>query len=80
MHVHQTYCGVDDDINVRRDPSRDTPLLDNTPIDYPDFASPTSGPEKTSANGVARSVWTRKPPQKWTRFGTLLELQIPPSP
>jgi 4-hydroxy-3-polyprenylbenzoate decarboxylase len=46
---------VDDDINVRdwkeviwaittrMDPSRDTVLVDNTPIDYLDFASPVSG-------------------------------------
>jgi len=46
---------VDDDINVRdwadviwaittrMDPTRDTLLVDNTPIDYLDFASPVSG-------------------------------------
>ena len=46
---------VDDDINIksmknvvwaittRSDPSRDTTLIDNTPIDYLDFASPVSG-------------------------------------
>ncbi|MFC4892036.1 4-hydroxy-3-polyprenylbenzoate decarboxylase [Pseudofrancisella aestuarii] len=46
---------VDDDINVRSwedviwaittrmDPTRDTTLIDNTPIDYLDFASPISG-------------------------------------
>lgn len=46
---------VDDDINARSwedviwaittrmDPSRDTTLIDNTPIDYLDFASPVSG-------------------------------------
>jgi 4-hydroxy-3-polyprenylbenzoate decarboxylase len=46
---------VDEDINVRNwedviwaittrmDPIRDTVMLDNTPIDYLDFASPTSG-------------------------------------
>ena len=46
---------VDDDINTRdwndviwaittrMDPSRDTVLIDNTPIDYLDFASPVSG-------------------------------------
>ena len=46
---------VDDDINARdwtdviwaittrMDPSRDTVLIDNTPIDYLDFASPVSG-------------------------------------
>ena len=46
---------VDDDVNARSwedviwaittrmDPSRDTTLIDNTPIDYLDFASPVSG-------------------------------------
>lgn len=46
---------VDDDIDIRSwndviwavttrvDPSRDTTLIDNTPIDYLDFASPVSG-------------------------------------
>lgn len=46
---------VDDDINVRdwkdviwamttrMDPSRDTTIIENTPIDYLDFASPVSG-------------------------------------
>ena len=46
---------VDNDINVtdwkeviwaittRVDPTRDTTLIDNTPIDYLDFASPVSG-------------------------------------
>ena len=46
---------VDDDINVRdwkqviwaittrMDPVRDTVLMENTPIDYLDFASPVSG-------------------------------------
>ncbi|MFW5426311.1 MAG: 4-hydroxy-3-polyprenylbenzoate decarboxylase [Methylophagaceae bacterium] len=46
---------VDDDVNIRdwndviwaittrMDPSRDTTLIDNTPIDYLDFASPVSG-------------------------------------
>jgi 4-hydroxy-3-polyprenylbenzoate decarboxylase len=46
---------VDDDVDIRSwqdviwaittrvDPSRDTVLIDNTPIDYLDFASPVSG-------------------------------------
>ena len=46
---------VDDDVNVRdwqdviwaittrMDPARDTVLIENTPIDYLDFASPVSG-------------------------------------
>ena len=46
---------VDDDVDIRQwedviwaittrmDPSRDTVLIENTPIDYLDFASPVSG-------------------------------------
>ena len=46
---------VDDDVNIRdwkeviwaittrMDPARDTTLVENTPIDYLDFASPVSG-------------------------------------
>jgi 4-hydroxy-3-polyprenylbenzoate decarboxylase len=46
---------TDDDINIRNwedviwaittrmDPTRDTVMIDNTPIDYLDFASPVSG-------------------------------------
>ena len=46
---------TDDDVNIRNwrdvvwaittrvDPSRDTFLMENTPIDYLDFASPVSG-------------------------------------
>jgi 4-hydroxy-3-polyprenylbenzoate decarboxylase len=30
-------------LSTRVDPSRDTTLVDNTPIDYLDFASPISG-------------------------------------
>ena len=49
------FIVVDDDINCRNwhdviwaittraDPVRDTVLMDNTPIDYLDFASPISG-------------------------------------
>jgi 4-hydroxy-3-polyprenylbenzoate decarboxylase len=69
---------VDDDVNVRdwkeviwamttrMDPARDTMLVEHTPIDYLDFASPVSGlgskmgmdatnkwPGETSANGAA---------------------------
>lgn len=50
------------------DPARDTVLVENTPIDYLDFASPVSGlgskmgldatnkwPAKPNVNGVDRS-------------------------
>jgi hypothetical protein len=49
---------TDDDVNARdwkdviwamttrMDPARDTLLIENTPIDYLDFASPVSGPRR----------------------------------
>lgn len=55
-------------ITTRMDPARDTVLVENTPIDYLDFASPVSGLgskmgldatnkwlAKPTVNGVARS-------------------------
>ena len=78
---------VDDDVDARdwkdviwamttrMDPKRDTVLIENTPIDYLDFASPVaglgskmgmdatnSGREKPTANGADRSPRTRKCP------------------
>jgi 4-hydroxy-3-polyprenylbenzoate decarboxylase len=64
VHVHQVHRVTDDDVDVRDwkeviwalttrvDPVRDTTLVENTPIDYLDFASPVSGP------GLARWAWT----------------------
>ncbi len=60
-------------ISTRMDPARDVTLIERTPIDYLDFASPESGlaprsgstrptscrPKRT-ANGAARSRWTRR--------------------
>jgi 4-hydroxy-3-polyprenylbenzoate decarboxylase len=75
---------VDDDINARdwkdvmwamstrMDPARDITLIENTPIDYLDFASPESGlgskigldatnkcRRKPIANGARRCAWTK---------------------
>lgn len=67
---------VDDDINVRdwneviwaittrMDPSRDTTLVDNTPIDYLDFASPVSG--LGSKMGLdATNKWVGETDREW---------------
>ena len=67
---------VDDDINVRdwneimwaittrMDPSRDTTLVDNTPIDYLDFASPVSG--LGSKMGMdATNKWQGETTREW---------------
>ncbi|MDX1836285.1 4-hydroxy-3-polyprenylbenzoate decarboxylase [Legionella taurinensis] len=66
----------DDDINARQwedviwamttrvDPSRDTVLLDNTPIDYLDFASPVSG--LGSKMGIdATHKWKGETQREW---------------
>ena len=60
-------------ITTRMDPARDTMLVENTPIDYLDFASPVSGlggkmgidatnkwPGETDRGGAGRSRWTTK--------------------
>ena len=69
---------VDDDVNVRDwkeviwaittrvDPSRDTTLVDNTPIDYLDFASPVSG--LGSKMGIdATNKWPGETSREWGR-------------
>ncbi len=69
---------VDDDVDVRDwkeviwalttrvDPSRDTLLVDNTPIDYLDFASPVSG--LGSKMGIdATNKWPGETSREWGR-------------
>ncbi len=69
---------TDDDVNVRDwndviwalttrvDPIRDTVLVDNTPIDYLDFASPVSG--LGSKMGIdATSKWPGETNREWGR-------------
>ena len=69
---------VDDDINIRDwkdviwaittrvDPTRDTLLADNTPIDYLDFASPVSG--LGSKMGLdATNKWPGETSREWGR-------------
>ncbi len=73
---------VDDDIDVRNwedviwaittrmDPIRDTVTIDNTPIDYLDFASPVSG--LGSKMGLdATNKWPAETERKW---GTQIEM------
>jgi len=67
---------VDDDVNPRAwtdviwaittrvDPTRDTMLVDNTPIDYLDFASPVSGLD--SKMGIdATNKWPGETTREW---------------
>ena len=67
---------VDDDVNARdwkdviwamttrMDPSRDTTLIENTPIDYLDFASPVSG--LGSKMGLdATNKWPGETTRQW---------------
>jgi len=69
---------VDDDVNVRdwkdviwamttrMDPGRDTTIVDNTPIDYLDFASPVSG--LGSKMGFdATNKWPGETQREWGR-------------
>lgn len=69
---------VDEDVNIRDwkeviwaittrvDPSRDTVLVDNTPIDYLDFASPISG--LGSKMGIdATNKWPGETNREWGR-------------
>ena len=51
-------------ITTRMDPSRDTTLVDNTPIDYLDFASPVSG--LGSKMGLdATNKWAWETTREW---------------
>jgi 4-hydroxy-3-polyprenylbenzoate decarboxylase len=53
-------------ITTRMDPSRDTVMMDNTPIDYLDFASPVSG--LGSKMGMdATSKWVGETQREWGR-------------
>lgn len=69
---------VDDDVNIRSwadviwaittrvDPTRDTTLIDSTPIDYLDFASPISG--LGSKMGIdATNKWPGETNREWGR-------------
>ena len=67
---------VDDDVNVRdwkdviwamttrMDPARDTTLIENTPIDYLDFASPVSG-LGSKAGFDATNKWPGETHREW---------------
>jgi 4-hydroxy-3-polyprenylbenzoate decarboxylase len=51
-------------ITTRMDPTRDTVLIDNTPIDYLDFASPVSG--LGSKMGLdATNKWEGETQREW---------------
>lgn len=73
---------VDDDVNIRdwkevvwaittrMDPARDTTLVENTPIDYLDFASPVSG--LGGKMGLdATHKWPGETPREWGRTITM---------
>jgi len=75
---------VDDDVNVRdwkdviwamttrMDPGRDTTIIDNTPIDYLDFASPVSG--LGSKMGMdATNKWPGETHREWGEPITMAE-------
>src|SRR5690606_37799079 len=69
---------VDDDVNTRNwedviwaittrmDPARDTTLIENTPIDYLDFASPVSG----LGSKVGMDATNKRPGETSREWGT----------
>jgi len=73
---------TDDDIDIRNwqdvvwamttrmDPARDTTLIDNTPIDYLDFASPTSG-LGSKIGFDATNKWPGETRREWGRAITM---------
>jgi 4-hydroxy-3-polyprenylbenzoate decarboxylase len=73
---------VDDDINARdwkdvmwaistrMDPARDITVLENTPIDYLDFASPESG----LGGKLALDATNKLPPETHREWGTILAM------
>jgi 4-hydroxy-3-polyprenylbenzoate decarboxylase len=57
-------------LTTRVDPVRDTMLVENTPIDYLDFASPVSG--LGSKMGLdATNKWPGETPREWGRTITM---------
>ena len=57
-------------ITTRMDPLRDTVMVDNTPIDYLDFASPTAG--LGSKMGMdATSKWAGETQREWGKIITM---------
>lgn len=75
---------VDDDVNIREwedviwaittrmDPTRDTVMIDNTPIDYLDFASPVAG--LGSKMGLdATNKWPAETEREWGKPITMSE-------
>ena len=59
-------------ITTRMDPARDTMLVENTPIDYLDFASPVSG--LGSKMGMdATNKWEGETTREWGRTITMDE-------
>jgi 4-hydroxy-3-polyprenylbenzoate decarboxylase len=78
---------VDDDVDVRNwqeviwaittriDPARDTMMVDNTPIDYLDFASPVSG--LGSKMGLdATNKWPGETNREWGRPLTMMTPEV----
>ncbi|HYQ92375.1 MAG TPA: 3-octaprenyl-4-hydroxybenzoate decarboxylase, partial [Candidatus Competibacteraceae bacterium] len=53
-------------ITTRMDPGRDTVIIDNTPIDYLDFASPVSG-LGSKIGFDATNKWPGETQRQWGR-------------
>jgi 4-hydroxy-3-polyprenylbenzoate decarboxylase len=57
-------------ISTRMDPVRDITLVDNTPIDYLDFASPESG----LGGKIGLDATTKLPPETTRIWGTPIRM------
>ena len=57
-------------ISTRMDPARDITVLENTPIDYLDFASPESG----LGGKLAMDATNKLPPETHREWGRILEM------
>jgi 4-hydroxy-3-polyprenylbenzoate decarboxylase len=56
-------------ITTRMDPKRDTVMIDNTPIDYLDFASPESG----LGGKIGLDATNKLPPETKREWGRVIE-------
>ncbi|MCP3663480.1 MAG: 4-hydroxy-3-polyprenylbenzoate decarboxylase [Gammaproteobacteria bacterium] len=57
-------------MTTRMDPARDTTLVENTPIDYLDFASPVSG----LGSKIGFDATNKWPGETWREWGTTIKM------
>jgi 4-hydroxy-3-polyprenylbenzoate decarboxylase len=57
-------------VSTRMDPARDVTIVENTPIDYLDFASPESG----LGSKIGLDATNKLPPETHRDWGTLIAM------